>query len=156
MLAFTMQFDATKECRPHGLPVRGDIGVRNGSPCFAHALLHINNTNYVQARLQPIDDQYILQTCLEATSFSRSDGPPCRLPPMATRTKTRAPHRTPTRSSPGVICHSPKYFSAIWMPSSYIFWKFSRYCSPRFVLREKNSITCAIGVRRSSASMRVV
>src|SRR5262245_21477677 len=55
-------------------------------------------------------------------------------------------------------CHSPKYFRAIWMPSSYIFWKFSRYCSPRFVLREKNSMTWAIGVRggRSSASMRVV
>src|SRR5262249_54819811 len=24
-------------------------------------------------------------------------------------------------------CHSPKYFRAIWIPSSYIFWKFSRY-----------------------------
>jgi hypothetical protein len=24
-------------------------------------------------------------------------------------------------------CHSPKYLRAIWMPSSYIFWKFSRY-----------------------------
>src|SRR5262245_6009410 len=52
--------------------------------------------------------------------------------------------------------YSPKYFSAIWMPSSYMFWNFP--CSPRLVLREKNSVTCAIGVsrRRSSASICVV
>lgn len=37
--------------------------------------------------------------------------------------------------------YSPKYFRAIWIPSSYIFWKLSRNSSPRLVLREKNSMT---------------
>ena len=51
--------------------------------------------------------------------------------------------------------YSPKYFSAIWMPSSYMLWNFPWNCSPRLVLREKNSMTCAIGIsrRRSSASI---
>jgi hypothetical protein len=31
--------------------------------------------------------------------------------------------------------YSPKYFTAIWMPSSYIFWYSAWDCSPRFVLR---------------------
>ena len=54
--------------------------------------------------------------------------------------------------------YSPKYLSAIWMPSSYIFWKLAWNWSPRFVLREKNSMTCAIVVRfcLSSASIFVV
>ena len=54
--------------------------------------------------------------------------------------------------------YSPKYLSAIWIPSSYIFWKLAWNWSPRFVLREKNSMTCAIVVRfcLSSASIFVV
>jgi hypothetical protein len=34
--------------------------------------------------------------------------------------------------------YSPKYFNAIWMPSSYIFWKSAWNGSPRLVLRWKN------------------
>jgi hypothetical protein len=54
--------------------------------------------------------------------------------------------------------YSPKYFSAIWMPSSYMLWNLPWNCSPRLVLREANSVTCAIGTsrRRSSASISVV
>jgi hypothetical protein len=54
--------------------------------------------------------------------------------------------------------YSPKYFRAIWMPSSYMLWNFPCNCSPRLVLREENSVTCAIGIsrRRSSDSICVV
>jgi hypothetical protein len=34
--------------------------------------------------------------------------------------------------------YSPKYFKAIWSPSSYIFWYSPTDCSARFVLRWKN------------------
>jgi hypothetical protein len=54
----------------------------------------------------------------------------------------------PEPGNASLDAYSPKYLSAIWMPSSYIFWYSGWNCSPRFVPRWKNRITFAIGIRR--------
>jgi hypothetical protein len=43
----------------------------------------------------------------------------------------------PEPGNASLDAYSPKYLSAIWMPSSYIFWYSGWNCSPRFVPRWK-------------------
>ena len=51
--------------------------------------------------------------------------------------ETRLAFKIPACAPPAEPHYSPKYFSAIWMPSSYMLWNFPWNCSPRLVLREK-------------------